>query len=146
MPTLTSQAHPPDNTMKTKEYIRPMPATWFLHNRHLVIYAFRELTSFFVAGYAIFLIVALAYANQGRGAFGNFFQTVLRSWTSLMLHLLVLAFVVFHSMTSFNGMGRVMVIRRGEERVSPILIAEVNYGLWLIVSALILLGVIPKVQ
>ncbi len=39
-------------------------------------------------------------------------------------------------------MARVMVIRRGEERVSPVLIAELNYGLWLIVSLLILIGAI----
>jgi fumarate reductase subunit C len=142
MPTLTSHAQEPENAMKTKEYIRPMPATWFLHNRHLVIYALRELTSFFVAGYAIFLIVLLAYEGQGRGALGSFFRNVLLSQTSLILHLIALAFVVFHSATSFNGMARVMVIRRGEERVSPVLIAELNYGLWLIVSVLILIGAI----
>ena len=123
-----------------------MPATWFLHNRHLVIYALREATAFFVAGYAIFLMVVLAYANKGRGPFGDFYRAVLGSWTSLILHIVVLAFVIFHSATSFNSMGRVMVIRRGEERVSPALIAEVNYGVWLIVSALILLGVLTPNQ
>ena len=127
--------------MKTKEYIRPLPATWFLHNRHLVIYALRELTSFFVAGYAIFLIVVLAYANRGLGTFGNFFRDVLQSWPSVVVHIIVLVFVLFHSFTSFNGMARVMVIRRGEERVSPLLIAEINYGIWLVISAVILLGV-----
>src|SRR5437762_3553602 len=128
--------------MKTKGYTRPLPATWFLHNRHLVIYALRELTSFFVAGYAIFLLVVLAYANRGRGAFGNFFREVLQSTPALVLHLTVLAFVLFHSATSFNGMARVMVIRRGEDRVSPTLIAEINYGLCLIVTAAILIGVL----
>src|SRR5207237_7688218 len=101
MPTLTSHAQEPENAMKTKEYIRPMPATWFLHNRHLVIYALRELTSFFVAGYAIFLMVVLVYANRGRGSFGNFFREVLQSTPALVLHLIVLAFVLFHSATSF---------------------------------------------
>jgi fumarate reductase subunit C len=119
-----------------------MPVTWFLRNRYLIGYAIRELTSVFVASYAIFLMVVLAYQNQGRQAFGNFFRHVLQSPLSLVLHLIVLAFVVFHSVTSFNGMGRVMVIRRGEERVSPTLIAEANYGIWIIVSALIFIGVI----
>jgi fumarate reductase subunit C len=128
--------------VKTKEYIRPMPVTWFLRNRYLISYAIRELTSVFVAGYAIFLMVVLAYQNQGRQAFGVFFRTVLESPVSLILHLIVLGFVVFHSLTSFNGMGRVMVIRRGEERISPTLIAEANYALWIIVSALIFIGVI----
>ena len=126
-----------------------MPVTWFLRNRYLITYAFRELTSFFVAGYAIFLLVVLARAGQtpqDRRSFGTFFRNVLESWPSLILHLLVLAFVVFHSVTSFNGMGKVMVIRRGEERISPTLIAEVNYGIWIIVSALIFIGVISWSQ
>jgi fumarate reductase subunit C len=128
--------------VKSKEYIRPMPVTWFLRNHYLVSYAIRELTSVFVAGYAIFLMVVLAFQNEGRAAFGIFFRSILESPASLVLHLIVLTFVVFHSATSFNGMGRVMVIRRGEERVSPALIAEANYGLWIIVSALIFIGVI----
>jgi fumarate reductase subunit C len=119
-----------------------MPVTWFLHNRYLISYAVRELTSVFVAGYAIFLLIVLARQNQGRQAFGNFYRSVLENPLSLILHLMVLAFVVFHSVTSFNGVGRVMVIRRGEERVSPTLIAEANYGLWIIVSALIFIGVL----
>src|SRR5438105_13171447 len=127
MPTLTSHAQEPENAMKTKEYIRPMPATWFLHNRHLVIYALRELTSVFVAGYAIFLMVLLAYESQGRGALGRFFHNVLRSQTSLILHLIALAFVVFHSATSFNGKARFMLIWRGVGRVRPVLIAASNY-------------------
>jgi fumarate reductase subunit C len=119
-----------------------MPVTWFLRNRHLAMYALRELTSVFVAGYAIFLMVVLARQGQGRQAFGIFFRNVLQSPLSLVLHLIVLAFVVFHSVTSFNGMGKVMVVRRGEERVSPTLIAEANYGIWLIVSLLVFIGVL----
>ena len=128
--------------MRTKEYIRPMPATWFLHNRHLVLYALRELTSFFVVGYAIFLMVLLARHGQGREAFNSFYFNVLESRPSLVLHLIVLAFVVFHSVTSFNLIAKVMVIRRGEERVSPAFIAGVNYALWIIISVLILIGVL----
>jgi fumarate reductase subunit C len=135
-----------EENVKTKEYTRPMPVTWFLHNRYLVGYALRELTSFFVAGYAIFLMIVLARQNEGRQSFGHFFRHVLESWPSFIVHLIVLAFVVFHSATSFNGMGRVMVIRRGEERISPTLIAEVNYGIWLIVTALIFIGVISWTQ
>jgi fumarate reductase subunit C len=126
-----------------------MPVTWFLRNRYLVSYAFRELTSLFVAGYAIFLMVVLARAGQGlqgRRSFGTFFRDVLESWPSLILHLIVLAFVVFHSVTSFNGMGRVTVIRLGEERVSPTLIAEFNYLIWVIVSVLIFTGVLTWSQ
>jgi len=140
--TFPTPAQDTENRMKTKEYIRPMPATWFLHNRHLVVYAIRELTSFFVTGYAIFLILVLARTNHSKSDFRAFYESVLRSRASLIVHLIVLAFVVFHSTTSFNGMARVLVVRRGEERVSPTLIAILNYGAWLVVSVLIFVGVI----
>jgi fumarate reductase subunit C len=102
-----------------------------------------------VAGYAIFLMVVLARAGerpQGRQAFGRFFRDVLESQPSFILHLIVLAFVVFHSASSFNAMGRSIEIRRGEKRVSSGLIAELNYGIWIIVSALIFIGVISWSQ
>jgi fumarate reductase subunit C len=131
-----------EDRMKTKEYIRPMPATWFLRNRYLVLYALRETSSFFVAGYAIFLMVLLARQGQGREAFNSFFNNVLQSPLSLILHLIVLAFVVLHSVTSFDGMAKIMVIRQGEDRVSPALIAGVLYAVWIVVSLLILIGVL----
>jgi fumarate reductase subunit C len=126
-----------------------MPVTWFLRNRHLVAYALREASSFFVAGYAIFLLVVLArqgQGSQGRQAFRTFFDKVLESWPSFILHLIVLAFVLLHSVTSFNGIGKVTVIRLGEERISPTLIAEFNYLIWVVVSVLIFTGVISWSQ
>ena len=89
--------------MKTKELIRPMPATWFLHNRHLIRFLIRELTSFFVLAFAVFLIVLLYEANRGVGRFGDFYANVVQSgWMKAFLWL-CLAFVLFHSVTSFNA-------------------------------------------
>ena len=55
--------------MKTKEYIRPMPATWWLHNRQVIQFMLREMSSFFVLGFAIFLLVLLYAATEGRPRF-----------------------------------------------------------------------------
>src|SRR5262245_40060333 len=122
--------------MKTKEYIRPMPVTWWLHNRHLTLFMVRELSSIFVAGYAVFLLVLLYRAGQGREQFDAFFQA-LRSPGMIALHLVALAFVVYHSITSFNAAPPIMVVRRGEEKVSPTLIVGANYAMWLVVSVLV---------
>src|SRR5262249_31877256 len=123
--------------MKTKEYIRPMPATWWLHNRHLTLFMIRELTSVFVAGYAVFLLVLLYKAGQGKDQFDTFFQNVLKGPWMIALHLVALVFVGYHSITSFNAAPQIMVVRRGEEKVSPGLIVGANYALWLIVSLLV---------
>ena len=123
--------------MKTKEYIRPIPATWWLNNRHVFLFMLREISSAFVAGYAILLMVMLCRANQGREAFHLFFEA-LRSPLSVLLQLIALAFVVYHSVTSFNAAPVIMTVWRGEEKLAPALIVGGNYALWLILSVLVL--------
>jgi fumarate reductase subunit C len=123
-------------TVKTKEYIRPMPWTWWLRNRHLTLFMIRELSSAFVGGYAIFLMVMLYRIGQGRGAFRVFFEA-LSSPASIVLQLVALAFVVYHSITSFNAAPVLMVVWRGDEKVDPNLIVAANYGLWLVLSVLV---------
>jgi fumarate reductase subunit C len=125
--------------MKTKEYIRPMKATWWLHNRHLALFMIRELTSVFVAGYAIFLLVLVYKAGQGWEQFSAFYDSVLKSPGVIALQVVALIFVVYHSITSFNAAPQIMVVRHGEEKVSPALIVGANYGLWLIVSVVVLI-------
>jgi fumarate reductase subunit C len=121
---------------KSKEYIRPMPATWWLHNYHLTLFMIRELTSVFVAGYAVFLMVLLYRFNQGPDAFHGLVEA-LRRPESIVLHLLAFILIVFHSVTWLNLIPQVMVVWRGEEKVSPVLISGAHYGLWLVLSVLI---------
>jgi hypothetical protein len=56
--------------MTTKEYHRPMPAMWWLHNTQLILFMIRELTSVFVAGYAVFLIIVISKVDDA-AAFGE---------------------------------------------------------------------------
>ena len=114
-----------------------MPATWWLQNYHLVLFMIRELTSVFVAGYAIFLMVLLGRHGQGRAAFQQFYEG-LKSPVSIVLQLITLAFVVYHSVTSFNAAPVLMTVWRGEEKLDPRFIVAANYALWAVVSVLIL--------
>jgi fumarate reductase subunit C len=124
--------------MKTKEYRRPMPATWWLHNRYLTLFMIRELTAVFVAGYAVFLLVMLYRYGQGPDAFHNFY-VALQSPLSILLHLIALAFIVFHTVTWLNLTPKVVILWRGEEKVSPALIIGAHYGMWLVLSILVLI-------
>lgn len=122
--------------MKTKELIRPIPATWWLRNRYVALFMLREVTSFFVLGYTIFLLALLSKVNRGPEVFAAFAEG-LRSPTSVVLHLTVLAFVVYHSVTSFNAAPEIMVMRHGEDKVAPGLVIGVNYLLWAVFSVII---------
>ena len=118
-----------------KPWIRPMPATWWLKKPTYFLFIVREMTSVFVAGYVVFLLFLVARAAD-ESSFAAFYEG-LKSPSSVALHLAALLMVLFHSVTWINLTPKVMVVFRGEQRVSPVLIAGVNYAAWLVVSALV---------
>lgn len=124
--------------MKGKEYVRPMPATWWLEKRPYTFFMLREFTAVFVAGYAVFLIVLIAQALQGPGAFAAFVQG-LQSPASIVLHLIVLAMTAYHSATWFGSMAKVLVFWRGEERVSPASIVASGCVAWIVASLVVVM-------
>jgi fumarate reductase subunit C len=126
---------------KTKEYIRPMPATWWLHNRHVFLFMVRELTSVFVLGYAVFLLYLLFRFRAGQDVFHQFFAS-LQSPAAVVLQVIALMFVLYHSITSFNAAPTIMPVQRGDEKVDPRLVAGANYALWVIVTVVILIVVL----
>src|SRR5712692_6429578 len=121
----------------SKEYVRPMPATWWLKRPAYVRFMLREVASIFIAGYCLFLMVLLYRAAQSPAAFGALYDS-LRSPLSVVLHLLALGFAVFHSVTFFNATPRVIVVFRGEEKVPESVIAGAHYVLWAVVSVVLL--------
>lgn len=126
--------------MATKEYKPPMSALWWTKNSHLVLFMIRELSSVFAAGYVVYLLVLLAMLKTGHA---GAFDSSLRGGFSIALQVVALIFVVYHSITWFNLTPKIMVVWRGEEKVSPILIAGANYALWLIMSVVVVFWIFP---
>ena len=93
----------------------------------------RELTSVFVAGYCIFLLTLVYKLTQGAEAYGNLIAA-LKSPSSIVLHLITLVFVLYHTITWFNLTPKILVIYRGEERIPQGLVAGTFYAGWVIVS------------
>lgn len=117
---------------KSKEYIRPMPANWWMKRKTYRLFMVRELTCVFVGGYALYLLVLVARAGNA-----DAFATMVSHPLFIVLHIVALPMVLYHSITWFNLTPKVMVVWRGEERVSPVLIAGSNYLAWLIVSGFV---------
>jgi len=101
-------------------YLRPVPNTWWLKRKPYILFMIRELTSVFVAGYCIFLLVA-----------------ALKSPSSVALHLITLAFVLYHTITWFNLTPKILVLYRGEDRVPQGLVAGTFYAGWVVVSVIV---------
>jgi len=118
---------------KTKEYIRPMPANWWMMKKTFVLFIVRELTCVFVGGYALFLLVLVARRERPEA-----FAAWLNSPLLIVLQIIALPMLLYHSITWINLTPKVMVVWRGEERVSPLLIAGANYVAWAIISIVIL--------
>lgn len=115
---------------------RPLPADWWLRKPTYLAFMLRELTSLFVFAYSVLLLVLVARAGDA-GGFSSLVEG-LRSPVSVVLHLIALAAMLYHTVTWINLTPKVLVLWRGEDRVSPRLIAASNYLAWIVVSAVVL--------
>jgi len=117
-------------------YHRPVSNTWWLKRKPYILFMIRELTSVFVAGYCIFLLVLVYKLTQGAEAYDNL-MAILKSPSSVALHLVTLSFVLYHTITWFNLTPKILVLYRGEERIPQGLVAGVFYAGWVVVSIII---------
>ena len=119
-----------------RPYRRPMARTWWLNKRAYLLFMLREMTSIFIAAFLILSLVQLAQLARGAEAYAASLARLTSPWW-VGFHLLALVAALYHSITWFNLTPKVMVVRIGEERLSPILIAASNYVAWLVISAVI---------
>ena len=118
---------------KTKEYVRPMPATWWLKRWPYTKFMIRDVTAIFIAGYCVFLMVLMWRAGQGSEQFRKTYEA-LQSPFSIALHVIAMIFAVIHSVTFFNLTPRVIVVYRGDEKVPEAAIAALHYAMWAVAT------------
>ena len=125
-------------TAVRKPLIRPFPRDWFIRTRPYRLFMARELTSVFIAGYLVFLLVCLHRLGQGPEAYQDLIHAM-RHPLSVILHGLTLMGALWHSITWFNLTPTVMPLRIGEDRMPGAVVAiAMGYGPWLALSGLIL--------
>lgn len=118
---------------QNKEYIRPMPADWWLKKKSFMLFMIRELTCVFVGIYAFFLLMLASRLSDAEA-----FAATLKSPLWITLQIIALPWVMFHTVTWLNLTPKVLVIWRGEDRVPAALIAGAHYFAWLIASVVLL--------
>ncbi|MDA2926894.1 fumarate reductase subunit C [Acidobacteria bacterium AH-259-G07] len=114
-------------------YHRPVPKTWWLKRRAYFLFMIRELTSVFAAAYCAFLLVFIYKLGEGAQAYASMID-LMQSPSSIVLHCVTLTFVLYHTITWFNLTPKIMVLRVGEERVPPLVIAGTIYAGWIVLS------------
>jgi fumarate reductase subunit C len=117
-------------------YRRRMSVWWWLKNRAYLKFVLRELTSVFVAFFALLLLWQLQALGQGPDAYAQF-TAQLRTPLFLTLNVVAFLFVLFHAITWFNLSPTAMVVRVRGKRVPDRVVAGSNYVVWLLVSGIV---------
>lgn len=113
---------------------------WWLGASRYRRYMVRELTSLFLGGYAVMLIVGLWRLSQGPETFSAWL-VAMRTPLGLVCNTLILAAALYHSFTWFNAAPKAMSMRIGSSKLPDAVISGAHYGAWLVVSFLVYLMV-----
>ncbi|OGW57571.1 MAG: hypothetical protein A2Y48_02295 [Nitrospirae bacterium RIFCSPLOW2_12_42_9] len=116
-------------TEATKTYRRDIPNTWWLKKGSYFLFILREISSVFVALYAIFLLIQLCALSGGQERYEST-AAVFKSGWMIILHVVIWVFVMYNMVTWFRISGRIF----GAKPLSPVLVTISNYIIWLIVS------------
>lgn len=119
-----------------KMYKRHMNIFWWANRWIHIKFIARELTSICVAVYSILLLFYAWSVLKGPEAFETF-SSAMRSPAVLVLHVLLLGGLLFHSITWFNLAPKAMVIKLGKNNVPGIVIALMNYIGWVVISVVL---------
>jgi succinate dehydrogenase subunit C len=117
-------------------YRRDMSVWWWLKNRAYLKFVVRELTSVFVAFFAVLYLWQLRALAEGPDAYAQF-MAQLKTPLFLTANLVALVFVLYHTITWFNLTPTAMVVRVRGKRVPDRIVAGSNYVVWVLVSAIV---------
>lgn len=112
---------------------RRVSVWWWLQNRSYSAFVLRELTSVFVAFFAVVYLWQLRALAQGPEAYGQFLAT-LRTPLFLGLDTVAFLFVLFHAITWFHLTPKALVLRPRGKRVPDRVIVGLSYAAWLVLS------------
>jgi fumarate reductase subunit C len=124
--------------MVVSPYPRQHSNTWFVKRWPYRIFMLRELSSVFLAAYVVVLLLLVSKVHDGRHAYTAFQQT-LKSPGLLVFNSVVLIFALLHTVTWFQAVPKALPLRRGEDKVPPLLLVGMHYGLMLVLSAAVII-------
>jgi fumarate reductase subunit C len=119
-------------------YPRQHSKIWFAKRWPYRIFMLRELSSIFLAAYMVLLLVLVSKVHNGERSFTDFKNT-LNSPGLLVFNSIAFLFALLHSVTWFQAVPKAMPVRRGENKVPPQLLIGMNYGVMLVLSAIVLI-------
>jgi fumarate reductase subunit C len=129
---------PEYNAFKPKPFRPEMSAYWYLDRWPYLKFTIRESSSIFVAWFAVVMLMQINAISKGSAAYAAF-QAWMREPLVIIANFIAFFFVVFHAVTWFMLVPRVFVRHLFGNVIPDGLAAAPNYGIWLVVSAVIAL-------
>jgi len=127
----------PHYTKYHPRWFRPRVSVyWWLGQWQYLRFILRELSSVFVALTVIMTLLELRAVVQGPVAYARF-QHQLAKPGVILISLISLFFVLFHTITWFNLTPRAMAVKVAGKRIPEWLVAAPNYLIWIVVSGAI---------
>ena len=132
---------PQYSQFQPKPYRPQMSAFWYFDRWPFLLFVLRELSSFFVAYFAVLILVQIYALSAGPTAYAGF-QACLRNPLMIILNAVTLLFVLLHAVTWFNLVPRVMVREVTGRQLSDFLVASPNYFVFIGASAIVALFIL----
>jgi fumarate reductase subunit C len=114
-----------------------------MKRRSYLAFILRELSSLFIIWFVVFTLLQIHALSQDPEGYQQF-QAWSKTPAVLVLNLVSLFFVVFHSITWFNLAPKAMVVRLRGKRVPSVWIAAPNFIAWALASALVAWIILKK--
>ena len=114
-------------------YREPVSTWWWLRRRAYVLFILREVSSLFVGRSVVFLLLLVRAVGKGPGSYADFLNWADTPWV-VLLNVVTLAFLVYHSVTWFQLTPKAMVVRLRGRRVPGAAIAGSAFAGWVVVS------------
>ena len=119
-----------------KWYRKRYPIFWWLERTAYTKFIIRELTSLAVCYAAVLLMLEVWVLARGPETYDRF-QGLLRLPAVLIFHVVVLLFLLFHSISWLNLTPKALVLYLGRRRVPDVAVLLGHYAAWLIATALV---------
>ena len=123
---MTTSDLPSYTRFHPKWYRLRMPIFWWVRRWVHTRFILRELTSVFVAYYALVMLIQVRAVGLGEQAYAQF-SAWLETPTVLILNAVAFLFVAYHTVTWLRLAPRALVIRLGGRRVSDAAIVAGNF-------------------
>jgi len=125
-----------EERQRTPVFVRKVRRFWWLDTVPFRRFVLRELTSVFVAVYSVILLLFLLALSRGREAYEGFLR-----WLDLpgivVLHVVILAAVLYHTVTSIQLASQIQEVRLGGKVLPRTFLAAGLAAGWVVASAVV---------